>query len=225
MLPWPSRPRRASLGHRHAPELAAVDVGDAVVPRQPLVDERVVGRQQVEHAAVLAHRRCSKKQLRLALQRLPQVVVEVGELVLAGHHVPQVAQMQPLPGEVADERRGARVGQHPPAPAARATAGSVEAPLPRRRQQLVVRHAAPQEERQARSQLQVADAVRRSQRRPSAGRVRPGTRTPDRTGCAAAPAGCRRRSRPSRGPSGRRPAAAQCRRRRPAADRRAAPAS
>ena len=55
-----------------------------------------------------------EQQLGLALERLPQVVVEVGKLVLVGHDVAQVAQLQPLPGEVADQRRGARVGQHPP---------------------------------------------------------------------------------------------------------------
>ena len=38
---------------RHAAEIAAEDVRDAVVPRQPLVDEGVVGRHQIEHAAVL----------------------------------------------------------------------------------------------------------------------------------------------------------------------------
>ena len=42
MLPWPSRPRRASSVTRDAAEVAAGDAGDAVVARQPLVDERVV---------------------------------------------------------------------------------------------------------------------------------------------------------------------------------------
>ncbi len=53
------RPCRAARAARSSVsgtrrKCAAVDVRDAVVPRQPLVDERVVGRQQVEHAAVLA---------------------------------------------------------------------------------------------------------------------------------------------------------------------------
>ena len=39
------------VGHRHAAEVAAGHARDAVVARQALVDERVVGRQQVEHAA------------------------------------------------------------------------------------------------------------------------------------------------------------------------------
>ena len=48
MLPWPSSPPRGSSVTGDAAELAAVDVRDAVVPRQPLVDERVVGGQQIE---------------------------------------------------------------------------------------------------------------------------------------------------------------------------------
>ena len=43
MLPWPEQPLPRLVGDRHAAELAAVDVRDAVVPREPLVDERVVG--------------------------------------------------------------------------------------------------------------------------------------------------------------------------------------
>ena len=54
MLPWPSRPRRFGSVTRHAAELRAVDVRDAVVLGQALIQERVVGVQQIEQAAVLA---------------------------------------------------------------------------------------------------------------------------------------------------------------------------
>ena len=100
MLPWPSSPLRASLVTAHAPEVAAVHVRDAVVPREPLVDERVVGVHQVEHAAVLAHD-AAEEQLGLALEGLAQVVVEVGEDEQVRIPVAQLAQEQPLAGEVA----------------------------------------------------------------------------------------------------------------------------
>ena len=68
MLPWPSRPRRYA-GSVHAAELVAGDVRNAVVPGEALVDEGVVGGQQVEDAAVLAHD-AVEEQLGLAPHRL-----------------------------------------------------------------------------------------------------------------------------------------------------------
>ena len=50
--------------------------GNPVVPRQPLVDERVVGAQQIEDAAILAQR-AGDEQLRFLLERLQQALVEV----------------------------------------------------------------------------------------------------------------------------------------------------
>ena len=50
----PEQPLSGLVGDRHAAKTAAVDVRNAVVPRQPLVDERVVGAQQIEDAAILA---------------------------------------------------------------------------------------------------------------------------------------------------------------------------
>ena len=65
MLPWPSRPRRESSGICTRRKLVAGDVRKAVVLGEPLVDERVVGVDQVEHAAILAHD-AVEEQLRLA---------------------------------------------------------------------------------------------------------------------------------------------------------------
>ena len=79
MLPCPSSPRRASLRHRHATEVAAVHVRNPVVPRQALVDERVVGVQQVEDAAVLAHD-ALEEELRLRRNACAELVVEIREV-------------------------------------------------------------------------------------------------------------------------------------------------
>ena len=59
--------------------------------------------------------------------------------------------------------------------------------------QLVVRDAAPQEERQPRRQLEIADAIALAGRQRWPARSRRGRRIPDRPGCAAAPLRCRRR--------------------------------
>ena len=71
------------VGDRNAPELAAVDERNLVMLGEALVDERVVGRQQIEHAAVLAHD-ALEQQLGFARERLPQVVVELGNRSLSG---------------------------------------------------------------------------------------------------------------------------------------------
>ncbi len=95
----------------HAAEIAAVDVGDAVVLGQPLIQEGVVGGQQVGHGAIFVHDAVDE-QLGLLAHGLAQVVVEIREL--RGHRGlrRQSAQAQPLSGEVDHQLIGARVGQH-----------------------------------------------------------------------------------------------------------------
>ena len=97
---------------RHAAELRPVNVGDAVVLREPFVDERVIGREQVQDAAVLVND-AAEEQLDLAPESFAQRAVEVRKQVhdgLAGLHA---ANVQPLPREVFDERLRALVGNHP----------------------------------------------------------------------------------------------------------------
>ena len=50
----PQQSAAVRVGESHAAELRAVNIGDAVMLRQPLVEKSVVGIQQVHHAAVLA---------------------------------------------------------------------------------------------------------------------------------------------------------------------------
>ena len=65
------QPAPRIVGQRHAAELAAVDVGDAVVLRQPFVDEGVVSGQQVEDVTVFTHD-AVEEELGLALERIAQ---------------------------------------------------------------------------------------------------------------------------------------------------------
>ena len=97
-----------------------------------------------------------EEQLRLPTHRLPQVLVEVRKLDGIGRGAGEVAEIEPLPSEVVDECSRARVPQHPPhLRVEHARVG--KAPLRRLIEQLVVGNAAPQEERKARRQLQVAE--------------------------------------------------------------------
>ena len=162
MLPWPSSPRRATSVDRDAAEPAAVDVRNPVVPGQPLVDERVVGGHQLHDRAVFPHD-ALEEHLGFAPERLAEVVVEIREQVRVGLHVAHVAQLQPLAGEVVDERPRARVGQHA-ATCCLEHGGVLQLPCFRHAQQFIVWNAAPQEERQPRRQLDIADPERRAGR-------------------------------------------------------------
>ena len=132
------------------------------MPGQTLVEERVVGIQQVEHAAILADD-AVEEQRGLALEGLTQIVVEVKEQFRAGPEPGHIADVKPLAGEVAHQRLRARVGEHPPHLLVEHDR-IPERLLLRDVQQLVIRDAAPQEERQTRRQLEVGDAIRRIRR-------------------------------------------------------------
>jgi hypothetical protein len=78
-----------------------------------------------------------------------------------GSGVPQLAQEQPLPGEIADQRIGSRVGeQSPHLPFEHRRILQLSAH--RRVAQFLVRNAAPDEERQPRRELEIADAKHRA---------------------------------------------------------------
>ena len=158
----PSRPRRASSVSVTRRNWLPVMVGHPVMPGQALVDERVVGRHQVEDAAVLVHDG-REEELGLLAEGLAQVVVEVRELVGVRRDGAEVAQMQPLAGEVLDERGAACVRQHPPHLGAQHRR-LAQAALGGQRQQFLVGNRAPQEERQPRRQFEIADGPRLSGR-------------------------------------------------------------
>ncbi len=144
----------AVLGQADTAHIAAVNAGDAVVPRQPLVDEGVVGVQQVGDLAVLLHD-TGEQHLGFLAEGVAKVGVEIGHV---GLRTGEIAQHQPLTGEVLDQLLGSAVGQHP-----------AHLPVEHRRlvqlvrggqlQEGVVRQAAPQEEGQPGGQLQVGDVI------------------------------------------------------------------
>ena len=152
-----------------------------------------------------------------------QVAVEVGRI---GPRVLQLAQEQPLPGEVGRPARRRADRPASAAPAARASPGPSSAPRRRHVEQLVVRDAAPQEERQPRRQLEIAEPVRGARR--DVGRLaleaEEELRIDEHARQRALDA--RTRTMPAVRPARRTRAACRSRRRRrrPAADTRASPA-
>ncbi len=125
--------------------------------RQPLVDERVVRRQQIHHVAIFLHH-ALEEQLGLALEGLPQVVVEIRERGFVRQHALHVAQEQPLLGEIIHQRFGFRIGQHAPHFAIQHRR-IFQLALRRHVQQLIVGNAAPQEKRKPRRQIQIAHVI------------------------------------------------------------------
>jgi hypothetical protein len=81
------------------------------VLRQPLVQERVVGAQQIERAAIFADD-AVEEELGFAAERLAQAVIEVREDALHRHGRVEIAKEEPLPCEIGHEGVCARFGQH-----------------------------------------------------------------------------------------------------------------
>ena len=91
----------ASIGQRHAPEPASVDAGNAVVARELLVDEGVVGVQKLEHAPIVA-KRAADEELGFTLEGIHQREVVVRIPLGIDDHFGDAAQVQPLRGEIID---------------------------------------------------------------------------------------------------------------------------
>ena len=64
------------IGQRDLPEMTAVHMRDPVVLREPLVDERVIRRQQLADAAVLPHLTLDE-QLGFLTQRLTEILIKI----------------------------------------------------------------------------------------------------------------------------------------------------
>jgi hypothetical protein len=147
------------IRERDAAEAAAVDVGYPVVSCQPFVDERIVRIQEFRDAAVLAQR-AADEELGFPLERLKKTQVIVGIAVWIDDDFLDAPQIEPLGRKVVNQRTdGPGVGQH---------AASFcferrrirELPALGQPEQTLVRDAAPQEERQSRGDLDVAQPIR-----------------------------------------------------------------
>ena len=145
------------VGKLNALEIRTRDVGNPVVPRQTAVDERVVGRQQLQHAAIGVDD-VIEEQLGFALHRVGQRRVVTGIRQRVGMDLVEILQPQPLRGEARRQRLRSRIGKHP-ANLLVEDRGRPERAETRDVQQLRVRRGGPQEIRQARRQLEVTDAV------------------------------------------------------------------
>jgi hypothetical protein len=125
--------------------------------RQALVDEGVVGRQQIQHAAVLVQDAVNEE-LGLAPERGAQPVVEVGKDHGVRIDVVDSADAQPLERKVGDERSGPGIGQQP-ADLSFEDRGVAEPAFLGHVEQRVVGYPTGDEEREARREIEVGDSV------------------------------------------------------------------
>ncbi len=147
------------IGQRDAAELVATHVRDAVMPRKPLVEERVIRRKEIAHAAVFAED-AVEEELHLPADGRAQRRVERGIRVRVRVEARCVAHTQPLEREIRRQRLRTRIGEH--APHLRLERlRRAQLVLLRQRQQLLVWNARPEEERQTRRQLEIAQRVDR----------------------------------------------------------------
>src|SRR5690606_40027521 len=91
-----------------APEVSALDERDPVMLREPLVQERVIRRDQLEDALLLAQDALDEE-LRLRDEVFAQPVVEIPEQEHVRLLELEIAQEEPLRREILDERVRARI--------------------------------------------------------------------------------------------------------------------
>ena len=105
------QPASRLIGIGHATEVHAVHIRDAVVPGQAFVDEGVLRPQHVDKGTILS-KLVFEKQLRLLPHRVTQAFVKRGVGGRVRCRVPELAQLQPLAGEVLDECAHSGTGEH-----------------------------------------------------------------------------------------------------------------
>ena len=132
------------------------------MPGQTLVDIRIIGSQQLHHAAIFPQLAGDEK-LRLLRHGIAQVLVELPIQIGIGNDPGKLTQAEPAVGEAIHQRPRAWVVKHAlnllieDFRFMQATGDSQVA-------QLVVGNTAPKKERQPRRQIQIAQTVDRVRR-------------------------------------------------------------
>src|SRR5690606_17045747 len=128
--------------------------------REALVDERVVGGNQIDDAAVVAQL-ALEKQRRLLEKRRAQVFVELRKDVGVREMTGCLPDAEPLAAETLHQSARAGIAQHA-CDLLLQDLGIRELLANRQTSQLVVRNTAPQEKRQSRREIEIAQSVDRA---------------------------------------------------------------
>ena len=136
-------------------ELFPLHVLHPVMLRELFIHERVVRIEEVEHRPILTHD-VLEERLRFLLHRRAQRVVVSRERLCIRRSDAQVAQLEPLPAKILHQRARLRVLEHSFHLPIKVL---VQLPLLRQREQLRIRHRAPEEVRQPRREREVVDGM------------------------------------------------------------------
>ena len=130
--------------------------------RQDVVDAREVGVEELKDAHVAAQHLAEEVD-RLQPHGRRELIVEAGVAVRVHDHALQAIELQPLLGELLDERPGPAVLNHPAN--LRGQLGRlVQLPLVRQLQELLVGHRAPEEVREPGRQFMIGQLLLRTAR-------------------------------------------------------------
>ncbi len=136
-------------------EFVAGDAVDAVEAGEAAVDEGVVGGEEFGDGAVVAHD-VVEEEFGFALHGFAEAIVEIAELLFVGGEVGEVAELEPLAGEVFDEGVGFGGGEHA---GDLGVEGFAEFAALGDGEEFIVGGAAPEEVAEARGQGEFRDIV------------------------------------------------------------------
>src|SRR5688572_27019486 len=128
------------------------------MPGKLLVDERVVGIEQLEHAAILLQRG-GYEQFRFSFERRHQRQIVIRVALRIDDDLPHAAEIQPLRGEITDERLARSWIRKQPGYLLLEDLRVAQFAFLRQREQFVVRNAGPQKEGDTARKLDVGQPV------------------------------------------------------------------
>src|SRR5205807_10130719 len=141
-------------------EAVTKHIRNLVMPRQPFIDECVVGIEKIQNAPILPEH-AGEEEFRFLLHGLTQIFIEIRKFRGVGQNRLEVAQIKPLTGKVLHQSVRARIRKQPPNLLFK-NGGIFQSALLGCIEERVIGNAAPQEKRQTRSELNVTDAVYRA---------------------------------------------------------------
>ena len=95
----------------NAPKMVSIDVRDAIMTSQSVVDEGVICRHECEHTVVFSHL-TFKKEAHFSGHGFAEICVEIRKRFGVRCDEVNVPHIQPLPTKIIDQRTGTNISEH-----------------------------------------------------------------------------------------------------------------